>query len=58
MLLTDGTIRTVSSATNPFTSKDTKFANTAAKKNTFGSNVEAGWRGGLRLPCRTNLDNA
>ena len=58
MLSPDGIIRTVSSATNPLTSKDTKFANTAAKKNTFGSNVGASWRAGSKPPCRTNLNNA
>ena len=46
------------SATNPLTSKDTKFANIVAKKNTFGSNVEASWSVILKPPCRTNSDNA
>lgn len=58
MLSPDGIIRTVRPATNPLTSKDTKFVNTVAKKNTFGSNVGANWRVGLSPPYRTNKDNA
>lgn len=58
MLSPDGIIRTVRSATNPLTSKDTKFVNTVAKKNTFGLNVGASWRVGLNPPYRTNINNA
>lgn len=53
MLLIDGIIHMVSSATTQLTLKDTKFVNTVERKNTFGLNVGASWKSGLKPPCRT-----